>query len=239
MRRNLWIIAAATIALGACGRSESTGSATSTTSTSTSGAGGGSDAASSSSSGTGGSSGKICMAGNVCLQVKQVDAGGTLATGRLAVVWYPLDADSATPPLVAYDVAFDPAVTRIDIPYGSLAPATAALITGDPALGFARIGVGQDQNHDGKLDVTELDASLYGVGVVGVVYSQKAYHPSPASIAAVLPEGINAGTHAYRIIPKSPGSKLDQLGIAFEGTVFDLAVCSGAPRCMVPSPALQ
>ena len=238
MRRNLWIIAAATIALGACGGSES---ATSATSATTSGAGGASDPASSSSSssGAGGSSGKICMAGNVCLQVKQVDTGGTLATGRLAVVWYPFDSASATPPVIAYDVAFDPATTRIDIPYTSLAPAPAALLTGDPPLGFARIGVTQDQNHDGKLDLAELDASLYGVGVVGIVYSQKAYHPSPASVAAVVPEGINAGTHAYRIIPKSQGSKLDKLGIAFEGTVFNLEVCSDAPGCVVPSPELQ
>jgi hypothetical protein len=118
-------------------------------------------------------------------------------------------------------------------------PATCPCVVGDPALGFAAAFVGQDQNKDGKLDAAELDATLYGTGQLAIVYSQKAYHPSPASVAAVLPEGINVGTHAYRIIPKSGGSPFDQLGIAFDGTVFNLAVCSAAAGCKVPTPNLH
>lgn len=255
MRRILWIVAAATIALGACGGVDGTSEAASSTSTSTSttSGAGGDISAGSSSSGAGGDNGKICETGTLCLQVKQVDTGGTLASGRLVVAWVPFDDASKTPPLIAHDVAFDPATTRIDIPYQALAPVTDALLfcmrscmdpatcpcVGDPALGFALVGVGQDVNNDGKLSFPELETTLYGSGRLGIVYSQKPYHPSPASIADILPEGVNVGTHAYRIIPKSGPLLFDQLGISFDGTVFDLAVCSSAPGCKVPTPDLH
>ncbi|MEP7124336.1 MAG: hypothetical protein ABJE95_25635 [Byssovorax sp.] len=252
MRTILSILAASALALVACGSSESSSGTTGGASTSTSsGAGGAIDPGSTSSTGSG--NGMVCAAGTLCLQVKQVDAGGAVASGRVAVVWYPFDDANTTPPLVAYDAPFDPATKRIDIPYQALAPVTDALMLctrscmdpatcpcmGDPALGFAAVGVGQDLNQDGKLDAAEFESTLYGSGRLAVVYSQKAYHPSPASVAAILPEGINVGTHAYRIIAKSGGSPFDQLGIAFDGTVFDLDVCSGAPGCKVPTPNLH
>jgi hypothetical protein len=247
------MVAAATTALVACGGGETTDATTTTSSSTSSGAGGDVSAASSSTTGVGGGNGQICPANTLCLQVKQVDTGGAVASGRLGIAWYPFDDANKTPPLIAYDVPFDPATVRFDIPYQALAPVTDALLLctrscmdpatcpcmGDPALGFALVGVGQDTNKDGKLDAAELEATLYGVGRLGIVFSQKAYHPSPATVVDILPEGVNVGTHAYRIIPKSVKSPFDQLGIAFDGTVFDLAVCSGAPGCLVPTPNLH
>src|SRR4051812_31234225 len=126
MRRILWIVAAATTALTsvwACGGGESTGETSpSTTSTTTGGAGGAGSSTSAGASSSTGGDGKVCAAGTLCLQVKPVDGGGTLASGRVAVVWYPFDDATPTPPLIAYDVPFDPATTRIDIPYQSLVP---------------------------------------------------------------------------------------------------------------------
>ncbi len=253
MRRILSIIAvsALAVALVACGGTESPGGTTSAAATS-SGAGGAIDPGSTSSTGTGGN-GTICPANTLCLQVKQVDAPSTITSGRIAVVWSPFDDANKTPPLIAYDAPFPLGTTRIDIPYVALAPVTDALMlcprscmdpatcpcTGDPALGFAAVIVAHDTNNDGSLSAAELEGAMYGVGQLGIVYSQKAYHPSPATVASILPEGINVGTHAYRIIAKSGGSALDQLGIAFAGTVFDLAVCSGSAGCVVPSPKLH
>jgi hypothetical protein len=252
MRSILSILAAAatTIALAACGSSETTSGTTSSTST---GAGGASDTSATSSGVGGNGNGAICAAGTLCLQVKHVDAAGSLASGRLAVLWYPFDDANKTAPLVAYDAPFDAATKRIDIPYASLAPVTDPLMlcprscmdpatcpcTGDPALGFAMVVVAPDTDGNGSLSVAEIEGAMYGVGELGIVYSQKAYHPSPATVAAILPEGINVGTHAYRIIAKSGGSAFDQLGIAFDGTVFNLEVCSSLAGCKVPTPNLH
>jgi hypothetical protein len=254
MRTILSILAgtAIAIALAACGSSETT-TGTTSAATTTTGAGGASET-SATSSGVGGSgNGKVCAAGTLCLQVKQVDTLGNISSGRLAVLWYPFDDANKTTPLVAYDAPFDAATTRIDIPYATLAPVTDALMLcarscmdpatcpcmGDPALGFAAVIVAHDTDGNGSLSVAEIEGAMYGVGQLGIVYSQKAYHPSPATVATILPEGINVGTHAYRIIPKSGGSAFDQLGIAFDGTVFNLDVCSSLPGCKVPTPNLH
>jgi hypothetical protein len=250
MRRILWVAVAATTVLLACGGGDSPSGAGGTIqATSTTGAGG--EGIGGGDGGLGGN-GKLCAAGKLCLQVAPVVAQSTLPKGRLVVAWYSIDPANTTAPLIAYDMPFESTTTRIDIAYTDLAPVTDALMlctrscmspatcpcTGtDPALGFAVVGLGEDQNGDGKLTWAELEATRYGAGQMAVVYSAKAFHPSPAGVASVLPEGINVGTHAYRLIPGGTGP--DQLGIAFDGTVFNLAVCDGEASCKVPTPKLK
>jgi hypothetical protein len=243
---------AAAAALWACGGNESTGPGSTSTGTATSatssGAGGGTSSAT---TGTGGGF-AVCPANTLCLQLKPVMPKTTIQAGRLAIVWAPFDDKSTASPVIAYEEAFDPTPARYDIAISALQPppdsvmscmrscmdATMCPCLGDPAVGFAAVIVAEDQNKDGKLDIAELKAAGYGLGMVTVAYSKTAYMPAPDPFTKLFPEGIKSGTHPYRIIPAAKMG-FDQLGIAFDGTVFDLNVCP-APNmgCSPPSPNL-
>jgi hypothetical protein len=170
-------------------------------------------------SGTGTSNG-VCDAGEICFDVVKVPPGMTIEAGRLWIVWVPLG--SGGNPLLAYDVAFDPAVTKLEIPIADIALPTPELLYCERAcddeamcpciseFGFGTLVVGADTDGDGRLD------SRYtrnGGGAI-LVYSQKEYMPAPEFLAGI--EGIAKGVRAYvredgddsRLRPSAPGTWL-------------------------------
>ncbi len=217
-----------------------------TTSSSTTG---GSSSSSSSGGGTG-----ACPANTICLDVKLLQEPVT--AGRLAVVWFQLSDDGPDPvPLVAYDVPFDPAVKRIEIPVASITiPDEENLLcpracndeamcpcTGEPKLGTGFVFVSKDADGNGKLDPAEVEPSMggpAGVGFMGLGYSAMPYATVPTPYDTLFPEGIDQGVRPYRIIETNV--TFDKLGKANEGDVFDLNVCGDPANatCMLPFPNL-
>ncbi len=208
---------------------------------------------SSSSSSSGGS--EVCPTNTICLDVKLLQQ--PVAAGRVAVVWFQLSDDGPDPiPLIAYDVAFDPAVKRVEIPLASItipneenllcprACADEAMCpcTGEPKLGTGFVFVGNDADGNGKLDPAEVEPAMAGpagVAFMGLGYSATAYTTVPTPYDSLFPEGVDVGVRPYRIIPKG-NMTFDKLGKAKDGDIFDLNVCGDptSATCMLPFPNL-
>lgn len=198
-----------------------------------------------------------CGVDRICFDVKPVAPGQAIAPGRLAVVWYQLNDDLAPDPphQLGYDVPFDPAATRIEVPLASITPPGQAYLLcarargcvdpatcpcmGTPRVGTAAVVVAPDLDGDGALDVAEVE-SLYGAGYMHVGWSATAHVPAPSPFDQLFPDGIEQGTRPYRVI--EGGGGFDRLGLTAPATLFDLNVCPGppgnGPPCDVPFPNL-
>ena len=74
---------------------------------------------------------------------------------------------------------------------------------------------------------------LPACGWMATGWGDQAYPIAPAPYDSKFPEGIQAGTHPYRIIDTV---SFDDLGLPPPGARFDLNVC--APPCNPPVPNL-
>src|SRR5262249_48649446 len=147
----------------------------------------------------GGAGGAVepCTAGNICLDVKPI-LSGSVAAGRLAVMWYQPDITAPTPtPSIPYDVDFDPTVTRVTIPIADIPIPTEPLLVcdrmchdeymcpclSDPKVGYGVVLVADDTNQNQKVDPGEA-TGYYGLGWLLLGYSAMAFNPAPAPFDA-------------------------------------------------------
>jgi len=182
---------------------------------------------------------------------------GSAGPGRVFALWFQLDDDGPDPmPVIGYDAPFDAKATRVEIPNSSITiPNEENLLcpracndesmcpcTGEPKLGIGLVGVANDANGDGKLDMTEvmgLSGGPGGVAYVAIGYTATPYAMLPAPYDTIFPEGMDAGVRPYRL-KKDAQMVFDRMHKAPDGEVFDLNLCGDLadPMCMMPFPNL-
>jgi hypothetical protein len=176
----------------------------------------------------------VCDADELCFDVVRVQPGMTIEAGRIVIVWWQFNESQNTPrPLVGYDVAVDPAVTKIEIPIADIALPTPELLyckracddaamcpcISEPQLGYGIVGVGGDADGDGELDTGYSDFNTL------IIYSQKEHLPGSEG----LEENINAIAKGVRGYVRGDNGLLQPTA---PGTWRPLYICpSGQPAC--------
>jgi hypothetical protein len=213
------------------------------------GAGGGSGGMGGAGGGGGGSAG-TCPAESICLALKPTE-GGPVEAGRVVVVWYQFNDDGPDPlPLIAYDEAFDPKTGEIQIPIAGIAQPNPENMLCErscddeamcPCLNELQVGVGfvfavRDTDMSGSINFDEIGMDMYGIGYMGVGYSEQERIPAPAPLNSLFSEGIDKGIRPYRIIE---GGTFDDLGRTKPGDVLNMNICNApSATCAPPFPNL-
>ncbi|MFO0552238.1 MAG: hypothetical protein U0271_27875 [Polyangiaceae bacterium] len=154
-----------------------------------------------------------CAAGEVCFNVTPA---GTVTAGNLGVIWLRLEADGAHDATVAYTAPFTTDLQLVGVPLAQVTappdldfmcerscadPATCPACTGDFAAAVAYVMIVVDTNQNSVIDTEELadPNNLVGIANAAIVYSEVAHETAPAPYDATFPDGVSAGTHAYRV----------------------------------------
>src|SRR5262245_4587429 len=115
---------------------------------------------------------EACPTDSLCLEVMEIGVGA-IDEGRIAVVWYPLQASAqGVEPEIALDMVYEPKNGHVAIPFEAIAAprnkdlflcerscdvGAACPCTGDATVATATLVIARDQNRDQRLSRDEID----------------------------------------------------------------------------------